>query len=1339
MVHISIDYLGILLKSNGRAQSGIEYLVIYGIAILIIAVAIAIIALSTSTPSLVVPSSCNFVDGLVCHDIIVGTNSITHNTTIALALSNPLSYPIYNATVFANIAGHNSIAASCLPKYVQPSGTLVCVFSADYNSIVNQFVSGTIYANLSYCGASLNNSEGKCNSATQEYVAYFTSHAQPELAPPSISLAVIPASPYAYTNGVPDKITAELKIFGYPIGNEEIAFSENATAYRLSPLLSLTDSVGNAITYVSGTTVGTDKITATFSNTIANTTIQFINPGSPPQGSTTSTMSTTSTTTSSTTSTTTSSTTSTVPQTYSLTTGSSPANGGSVLPVSNNFVAGTKIPIIADPSSGYIFSGWSCTGAGCYSGTSNTANFIITSNTVEIANFKSNNNQYMPVPELVCNLTDTYTYFISEQSTGPGLTGISEKHNNVAYVISPVNNTDSPFLGVYTTASNVTFMGLTQKNGSIYAVNSGGYSYSPYGSNYASNFSIIIFNSTTLNVQGVITTNIPSIGYSSSASILQFDNNGDLYIANLSNSGTIIYVINSTYLTSAKSGRNVFDNSVNVLNLPRTTSMVSDGRYMYYPNVNYSNSNYYSVYVFDTTNDVIVKKITIPINNYGQQVGFALYPSGEYLYDLAYANSNLTEFIINDSNWAISNVINLGSNFDTSYQNTGITFAYNGSYAYLPYTTNTIEILKISDNGAYATVAGNYVLPYGNYIDPSSPITISPNNKELYFLADTNYVYGATPASYSLSTNLFNYTNPPGGYTSFILPQTYTLSCSAPVDNYNIYVLNLADSAGTIGNPQGQTMTGNVFSVYQTYDNYLIRNITNTTLDMPIYTQLLTVNMTSDNQKLLIGGQLPNTYTPFLENYNVTTGSTRFLDWAEIFSQLINNVPYSDYSIGNPPLQIISNSSSIFVTTSQISPASGSCDPYCDQGAYGDLVETIGANYQSFYSPVYTYNAAVMASSGYLSAIENTINTISWQQAPSPSGTSVFSGGSVYYPIVTAFDTEAAMFNFWTPSALFGNANCSEGADWGPLAIPTSTNMQGEVIKNGRLYLLSNQQYTYGQSSYMSSAYTPNNYGSQWIKQYEINNYPNLNYQYGSPINLGVVMSYTDPQISPIYGGPEDTGNVGPMAGGTKYCGSETYIPMPYGYDILGSGGGKYWSSRYLTNTSTITGPTISPVNNPDIFFLLTQGQNTSLGYYNTTTGYFGKFVGINNFTNIDGGATVSPNGTYMFISYPTSYGEWGNGICSLAIVNLDNKNVNYFNDTSMPCGHVTITPDGKYLYVGAYELNVHNLMIDPEFAVINTDALPTDLIPTLDGPNYVHENYVPGQASMDTEEQNVV
>ena len=73
--------------------------------------------------------------------------------------------------------------------------------------------------------------------------------------------------------------------------------------------------------------------------------------------------------------------------TYTLSTGATPAAGGSVAPASGSYAAGRSVTLSETPASGYTFAGWRGTGSGSYSGSNPSPTVTMDSNLTEVASF----------------------------------------------------------------------------------------------------------------------------------------------------------------------------------------------------------------------------------------------------------------------------------------------------------------------------------------------------------------------------------------------------------------------------------------------------------------------------------------------------------------------------------------------------------------------------------------------------------------------------------------------------------------------------------------------------------------------------------------------------------------------------------------------------------------------------------------------------------------------------------------------------------------------------------------------------------------------------------------
>jgi uncharacterized delta-60 repeat protein/uncharacterized repeat protein (TIGR02543 family) len=71
--------------------------------------------------------------------------------------------------------------------------------------------------------------------------------------------------------------------------------------------------------------------------------------------------------------------------------------GGTISPGSGFFNSGLTIPIFATPDSGFVFAGWTGSGAGSFTGSTNSVNVTMNDPITQTANFTPNNPQWQPV------------------------------------------------------------------------------------------------------------------------------------------------------------------------------------------------------------------------------------------------------------------------------------------------------------------------------------------------------------------------------------------------------------------------------------------------------------------------------------------------------------------------------------------------------------------------------------------------------------------------------------------------------------------------------------------------------------------------------------------------------------------------------------------------------------------------------------------------------------------------------------------------------------------------------------------------------------------------------
>ncbi|MCL4372164.1 hypothetical protein M1373_02495 [Candidatus Marsarchaeota archaeon] len=259
--------------NNKIAQSATEYIVTYGWTILIIAIAISFLYLYIAVPHAIVPSSCSFLTGVTCDDMVLGTNATTHLTSIGVIMTNSRPYPILNPTFFASINGRNASAATCRPSFVLPGGSIICVLHlSNVTSSLGQYFSGDLYLNASYCGFAANSSSpSSCASVPREtYKGLYTARAEPATAS-NYSIKLTAATYNAPATNVPDQLTATVTLLGYPQEGATVNFTAaflNGTPATppdsLQYQYTTTSANGQAINYVSLNKSADINITASY-------------------------------------------------------------------------------------------------------------------------------------------------------------------------------------------------------------------------------------------------------------------------------------------------------------------------------------------------------------------------------------------------------------------------------------------------------------------------------------------------------------------------------------------------------------------------------------------------------------------------------------------------------------------------------------------------------------------------------------------------------------------------------------------------------------------------------------------------------------------------------------------------------------------------------------------------------------------------------------------------------------------------------------------------------------------------------------------------------------------
>jgi hypothetical protein len=267
-------------------QSAMEYLMTYGWAVLLIAVISSLLYLYITVPHVIVPTTCNFISGAYCNDLVVGSNATTHVSMLAVFLTNTQSYPILNPKLSINVNGVNTSAQACKPNYVLPGGAIICQVQLPVQEALGAFVSGKIYLNASYCGLVSNYTPQGCASAPrQTYIGSFTSHTAPLVSTKSSITLRAGNSTQSAISSVKDPLYATVKLLGYPTTGATVNFTAtfvNGTnavpPYSISPPITTTNTTGVALSYIYGSKVAKVNVTAGYAGYTNTTTINFTPP-----------------------------------------------------------------------------------------------------------------------------------------------------------------------------------------------------------------------------------------------------------------------------------------------------------------------------------------------------------------------------------------------------------------------------------------------------------------------------------------------------------------------------------------------------------------------------------------------------------------------------------------------------------------------------------------------------------------------------------------------------------------------------------------------------------------------------------------------------------------------------------------------------------------------------------------------------------------------------------------------------------------------------------------------------------------------------------------------------
>lgn len=134
-----------------RGQSAIEFISVYGFALLIIGTMIALVAVFINVPKVTYHFGCASYGGFVCEDVALSPNSLTSHSSLYVFLSNRQPGIINISTFNAVIDNIKSTSGSCSPIRTIQGNTVTCVADMPLNPKVSGIYTGYFYIKADYC------------------------------------------------------------------------------------------------------------------------------------------------------------------------------------------------------------------------------------------------------------------------------------------------------------------------------------------------------------------------------------------------------------------------------------------------------------------------------------------------------------------------------------------------------------------------------------------------------------------------------------------------------------------------------------------------------------------------------------------------------------------------------------------------------------------------------------------------------------------------------------------------------------------------------------------------------------------------------------------------------------------------------------------------------------------------------------------------------------------------------------------------------------------------------------------------------------------------------------
>ena len=274
-------------KYQARAQSAMEFMATYAWAFLLIAVVMASLYFFLQLPPAALPQRCQFVYGIQCAGINVGSSGTT--TIVNIYLINGQPYEMVSNALFGNTIAtiamgsqYGTANAVCSPANVLQGGAVLCSVTMPAPIRVGKNVGGTIFLNSTIClqGQAITNC---LQSQHVSYIGNFTTTVSGYTGSIPVTLALI-VSPQIFSHlsapaqGV--NLNAKFTIFGKGARGADIVFGITSTTGSPTNTLSAPDAVsdpnGNAnVTLIPSNTpnAGSITVSAAFGTFVATNTI----------------------------------------------------------------------------------------------------------------------------------------------------------------------------------------------------------------------------------------------------------------------------------------------------------------------------------------------------------------------------------------------------------------------------------------------------------------------------------------------------------------------------------------------------------------------------------------------------------------------------------------------------------------------------------------------------------------------------------------------------------------------------------------------------------------------------------------------------------------------------------------------------------------------------------------------------------------------------------------------------------------------------------------------------------------------------------------------------------